>query len=276
MMAPGGAFAGRRSCPSTAATFMNVPFLGVPAIDALTFFNLSLASFCTALFGMVTGAGGGPILLALMAMVLPPAVLIPVHTVIQLGVGSSRVVMLRGYIMWTTVLPFLAGSVIGAAAGVPIFFSLPGAVLQAIVGLFILVIAWVPQFGRVGRVKGRFALLGLVATFLAMFVSSTGSMVAPFVASMSPDRRNYAATTAALMAMSHIIKLVAFGLMGFAIGAYLPLMGAMVATAVLGNVVGRRILVRMPERLFRIVLRTLLSALALRLLWIAARDGGLI
>ena len=108
-----------------------------------------------------------------------------------------------------------------------------------------------------------------------MFVSSTGSLIAPFVASISPDRRNYAATTSALMAMSHIIKLVAFALMGFAIGAYLPLMGAMVATAALGNVVGRRVLVQMPERIFRIVLKTLLTALAPRLLWIAARDGGL-
>ena len=63
--------------------------------------------------------------------------------------------------------------------------------------------------------------------------------------------------------------------MGFAIGAYLPLMGAMIATAALGNWVGRRVLVQMPEKIFRIVLKTLLTSLALRLLWIAARDGGL-
>ena len=254
---------------------MDIQFLGVPGIDSLIFFCLALASFCTALFGMITGAGGGPVLLALMAMVLPPAILIPVHTVVQLGVGSSRVVLLRGYILWTTMLPFLLGSMVGAAAGAPIFVSLPGAVLQAIVGSFILLIAWMPEVGRGGPQKGRFALLGLIATFLAMFVSSTGSLIAPFVASISPDRRNYAATTSALMAMSHIIKLVAFALMGFSIGAYLPLVGAMVATAALGNWVGRRVLVRMPERIFRIVLKTLLTALALRLLWIAARDGGL-
>jgi len=255
---------------------MDLQFLGVPGMDGVVFLSLALASFCTALFGMVTGAGGGPILLALMAMVLPPAVLIPVHTVIQLGVGSSRVVMLRTYILGTTVLPFLLGSVAGAAVAAPIFVSLPGAVLQAIVGGFILLIAWVPEFGRIGPERGRFAFLGLIATFLAMFVSSTGSMVAPFVASISPDRRNYAATTAALMAMSHIIKLVAFGLMGSAIGAYLPLMAAMVATAALGNWIGGHFLVRMNERVFRILLKTLLTALALRLLWIAARDGGLI
>jgi len=30
----------------------------------------------------------------------------------------------------------------------------------------------------------------------------------------------------------------------------------------------------MPERVFRIVLKTLLTVLALRLLWVAARDSG--
>jgi uncharacterized membrane protein YfcA len=253
---------------------MDSQFLGVPDMDALIFFSLALASFCTALFGMITGAGGGPILLALMAMVLPPAILIPVHTVVQLGVGSSRVLLLRNFILWPTMLPFIAGSIVGAAAGAPIFVSLPGAALQAIVALFILLVAWMPSVGRVGPEKGRFALLGLVATFLGMFVSSTGSFLAPFVASISPERRHYAATTSILMAMTHIIKLVTFALMGFGIGVYLPLMGAMVTTAALGNWVGRRILVRMPEAVFRVVLKTLLTVLAARLLWVAARDGG--
>ena len=254
---------------------MDSRFLGIPDIDGAIFAGLALASFCTALFGMITGAGGGPVLLALMAMVLPPAVLIPVHTVVQLGVGSSRAILLRGYILWATLLPFVAGSMLGAAAGAPLFVTLPGAALQAIIGVFILLIAWMPEFGRIGPEKSRFALLGFAATFLGMFVSSTGSLLAPFVASVSPDRRNYAATTATLMVLAHIVKLVAFGLMGFAIGAYLPLMAAMIGTAALGNWVGRHVLVRMPEHIFRIALKTLLTALAIRLLWIAARDSGI-
>ncbi len=254
---------------------METQFLGIPNIDGLVFAGLALASFCTAFFGMITGAGGGPILLALMAMVMPPAVLIPVHTVVQLGVGSSRAIMLWRFILWPTMLPFLIGSMVGAAMAAPIFVNLPTAVLQGIVGLFILLVAWMPAFGRkMGPEKGRFALLGCAMTFLAMFVSSMGSLLAPFVASVSPDRRNYASTTAALMSMAHVIKLVAFGLMGFAIGAYLPLMAAMVATAAAGNWLGRKVLFKLREEVFRMVLKVLLTALALRLLWIAARAGG--
>lgn len=254
---------------------METSFLGLPGIDPVLFGGLSLASFCTAFFGMITGAGGGPILLALMAMVLPPGVLIPVHTVVQLGVGSSRAVLLRQFIMWPTMLPFLVGSILGAALAAPIFASLPDAVLQIIVAVFILVIAWVPRFGRIGPERGRFTVLGFLATFLAMFVSSTGPLLAPFVAAISPDRRNYASTTSALLCMTHITKMVAFGLMGFAIGAYLPLMTAMVTTATLGNLAARRVLFKMPEKLFRNILRVLLTALALRLLWMAATGAAL-
>ena len=255
---------------------MEAPFLGVPGIDAWTFIGLAAASLCTAFFGMLTGAGGGPILLGLMAMVMPPAVLIPVHTVVQLGVGASRVLFLWRYILRPTVLPFLAGSLIGVAMGAPIFVNLPTAVLQAIIGGFILLVAWMPEVGRIGPEKGRFVLLGIVSAFLGMFVSSAGSFLAPFVASISPDRRHYASTTAGLMSMVHIIKLVAFGIMGFAIGAYLPLMAAMVTTAAAGNWLGRHVLTKIPERAFRGILKGLLTVLALRLLWVAAKGGGLI
>lgn len=253
---------------------MDFSFLAVPGVDALTIALLGLASFCTALMGMLTGAGGGPILLALMALVLPPAVLLPVHTVVQLGVSVSRITLLRHFIMWKTLLPFMIGGAIGAALASPIFVSLPGPVLLAFIGVFVLVVAWIPKIGLIGPEKGRFTFVGFVATFFGMFVSSTGLFIAPFVASISPERRNYAATVATLGTSMHLIKLVAFGFIGFAIWEYMTLMVVMCATASMGNWVGRHILTRMPEHFFRVFLKFLLTALALRLLWVAARDLG--
>src|SRR5262249_32051172 len=61
--------------------FPNMDFLGTPDIGALAFFGLMLASLVTSFIGVFTGAAGGIVLLGLMAMVMPPLVLIPVHTV---------------------------------------------------------------------------------------------------------------------------------------------------------------------------------------------------
>lgn len=254
---------------------MESQFLGVPDIDGWIFSGLALAAFFTAFLGILSGAAGGLVLLAIMAMVFPPAVLIPVHTVVQLGAGSSRILIMWRYVMRGTLLPFFGGAVLGAVMGAQVFVSLPTAVLQGILGVSIIFLAWLPRFARFGPARGRFAILGFGATFLGMFVSATGTLLAPFVASASPDRRNHAATLAALMCMVHVSKIVAFGVLGVAIGAYLPLIGAMIAMGASGNFVGSKVLNHMPERTFRIVLQVVLTLLALRLLWVAARGSGL-
>ena len=95
-----------------------------------------------------------------------------------------------------------------------------------------------PKLGRLGAERGRFAFLGFGTTFLGVFVSATGTLLAPFVASATPDRHNHVATLGALMTITHIAKLVAFGFIGFAIGSFVPLMAAMIATGAVGNWLG--------------------------------------
>lgn len=253
---------------------MDPQFLGVPGVDQWTFAGLAAASLATSFVGAMAGAAGGLILLGLMAMVFPPSVLIPVHTVVQFGAGSSRAVLMRRWIMRGTLLPFFLGAIVGAAVGAQVFVALPTTVLQGILGAAVIGLAWLPRFGQIGPEGRRFAVLGFGATFLGMFISATGTLLAPFVASASPDRRNHAATLAALMAISHVTRIVAFGLLGVALASYLPLMLAMIAAAACGNWLARMMLDRMPERWFRVVLQIILTGLGLRLLWVSARSAG--
>jgi uncharacterized membrane protein YfcA len=78
----------------------------------------------------------------------------------------------------------------------------------------------------------------------------------------------------ALMTITHISKIAAFGFIGFAIGRYVPLMAAMIATGALGNWVGEAALMRTSEHRFRLVLQLALTLLGLRLLWSAGRGAG--
>jgi len=243
-------------------------------VGPLMLAGLTLASFITAWISVFTGTAGGVILLAIMATVMPPAALIPVHTLIQLGSGLTRSVIMWRYVMRSTFLPFMAGTVLGAAAGAKIFISLPPSTLQFILATFILVVTWLPKLGRMGAERGRFVTLGFAATFLGVFVSATGTLVAPFVASIAPDRRNHAATVGALMSLVHIAKMAAFGVIGFSIGNYAWLIVAMIFAGAVGNWLGQAALNRLPERRFRLILRVVLSALAARLLFAAAHGAG--
>jgi uncharacterized protein len=244
-------------------------FLGMPDVSPLVFFGLSACSMVTAFLGVSTGAAGGLLLLAIMASVLPPTVLIPIHTVVQLGSGVTRSLMMWRYVMRGTLAPFVVGAVIGAAAGAKIFVALPITVLQGILGVFILAVTWMPKLGRVGAERSRFLAVGFGTAFLGMFVSATGTLLAPFVASSAPNRHSQVATFGALMSVTHIAKLVAFGFLGFAIGRYVPLMAAMVSTGALGNWLGERALDRMGERGFKYIFRSILTLLGLRLIWVA-------
>jgi uncharacterized membrane protein YfcA len=172
--------------------------------------------------------------------------------------------------MRSTVLPFALGSFIGAAIGGQIFVSLQQSILQMILGISILVLAWVPRIARFGPERGRFVFVGFLTTFLDMFISATGTLLATFVAAVAPDRRNHIATVGGLMSVVHIAKLLAFGVLGVGFGSYVPLMAAMIVTSIAGTWLGKMILEPIPERLFRISFQIILSVLALRLIWIAA------
>jgi uncharacterized protein len=76
------------------------------------------------------------------------------------------------------------------------------------------------------------------------------------------------------MAISHVSKLIAFGFVGMAIGAYLPLVMLMIAGTVIGTWFGQHALNKIPEKLFRQVFRILLTLLAVRLLVGAAIEAG--
>ena len=80
----------------------------------------------------------------------------------------------------------------------------------------------------------------------------------------------------ALMATTHLAKMLAFFWIGFELGAWLPLIVAMIAGGMLGNVIGERTLEHMREEWFRTGFKVVMSLLALRLMWTAAIEAKLV
>lgn len=236
-----------------------------PDISAATAGLLVAASFFTSALTAAFGIGGGLALITLMGYVLPVAALIPVHGVVQLGSNTSRMFVQRQHVQWAAVLPFLAGSLFGAAAGAPFVTRLDDAALKVALGLFIIAISWarMPALARGG--PKLFAAGGLVTTFLTMFFGATGPLTAAFFEKTLGDRRQYSGTHAAAMTAQHAFKIAAFGFAGFAFSAWLPLAGAMIAAGFAGTIAGSNLLLRITEAKFRLAFRILLTLLALDL-----------
>ena len=111
------------------------------------------------------------------------------------------------------------------------------------------------------------ALVSVVLAFATMFVGATGPLVSAIFANFfQNDRKALVATHAAAMTAQHFLKIVVFGLAGFAFRDWLPLIAAMVLSGYLGTVYGTRLLEQLPEEAFRKWFRIGLTVLALDLI----------
>jgi len=228
---------------------------------ALTMVAVSfVTSFITAAFGI----GGGVIMLAVLAVLLPPVALIPVHGLVQLGSNAGRAAILARQVERTMLLPFTLGSAIGAGLGGVLFIQIPPWLVQLAIGVFIVwaVFGRPPAFGR-----GHVVAAGAFSSFLTMFFGATGNFVAAMVKTMNLPPLRHVATHSILMTIQHLLKVFAFGLLGFAFGPFLPLIAAMIVSGFLGTVIGKQVLVRMGEGYFKPVLNAILLVLAARLIW---------
>lgn len=234
--------------------------VGLTASAALIALSAA-TSFLTA----AAGIGGGIILIAVMAVLMPAHALIPIHGVVQIGSNLGRAAIMIKGVEWRVILLFCIGSLIGAAIGGMTAVQLPPAILNIGLACFILWSVWAPPVTAAGRFK--VIITGVFSSFLTMFFGATGSFVSAMVKSMKMGRVEHVATHSACMVAQHAIKVVAFGLLGFSYGPYAGLVVAMVLSGFLGTVIGKHVLVKMNDKTFHRVLAVILSVLALRLLY---------
>jgi uncharacterized protein len=222
-------------------------------------------SFLTSLITATFSLGGGSLLIAAMTLALPPVVVVPVHGCVQLGSNAGRALIMRAHIQWQFILWVTLGAVLGSVLGGRFANFLPEKWFAAAIGLFVLVTTWLPQPKLVADSRAAQFAGGAVVSALGMVVGAAGPLVAAFVRGIA-DRRQLVATHAMLNALVHVFKVAVFVTMGFAFGQYLPLILVMVAAGFAGTSVGSRLLIRVPEKVFRQVFRMLLSLVALELI----------
>lgn len=236
--------------------------LGWPVATALIAF-----SFVSSLITVAFGIGGGAVMLAVLATLLPAAAIIPVHGLVQLGSNVGRAAMMISYIRFDLIGGFAVGALLGVALGSSVVVQLHPGWIQVCVGLFILwsVVATPPAFLRRSG-----PITGAVSSFLTMFFGGTGPFVATYVKAQNLERHAHVATHASFMTLQHLLKSIAFGFLGFAFSAWAGLIGLLIAFGFLGTLVGRLVLARVDEKRFRFILNAILTILAVRLIYSGA------
>ena len=235
---------------------------------------LLASSAITSMITASLGAGGGVLLLVLMASWMPPAAIIPVHGMIQLGSNVGRASLTWRHIDWRVIAAFLPGVIAGAAVGAWLLVDLPARIWQLTIALFVLYLCWGPALpkGALGA-RGVF-LASALTSFVSLFVGATGPLVAAFIKQIHTDRFKTVATFATAMTLQHAPKALVFGAAGFMFFEWLPFILAMIACGFAGTWLGLHVLRSLSNRMFTQVFNILLTALAIRLLWQASLSAG--
>ena len=255
---------------------------------ALEFSDLVLlwaVAFVTSVLSAVAGLAGGAALLAVLLLFLPPLVAIPLHGVIQLCSNGARTFVQRRHVSWRIVG---AGCVLllpAGALGLLFGRALPEALLRAAIGGFVLLATWSPGvFTRAAKLAGggdggdgvtgthtnlrrRFLWLGGASGFLGVTIGASGPLTAPFFLNLGLRRQAVIGSNAAFQSASHFAKILLFGGAGFAFREHAPLLAGSALAVTAGTWVGSRLLEHTSELWFTRLYKTVLTLLALRLLF---------
>ncbi|TCR68690.1 sulfite exporter TauE/SafE family protein [Bosea sp. BK604] len=227
-------------------------------------------SFLTSAFTAAFGIGGGVAMLGALAGTVSPAMIIAVHGLVQVGSNVGRTYIQRAHAVWPLVLRFAIGSLVGVALGATFVVALPERLLLGVLGGFILLMTWVPKPELPGLASGGIVIGGAVSTFVTMFAGATGPFVQALLLPLKLDKRQLIATQAACTMVQHLLKVLAFGALGFAYADWLPLVAAMILFGFAGTMAGTKLLETLPERWFLVTIRTVLTVVGLDLLRRAA------
>ncbi len=240
--------------------------------DPLLWLGLGALALVTSTLSAVVGLAGGILLLAAMLIFLEPLVAIPVHGVVQLASNLSRAYLQRRHVRWDAAARFALLLVPAGLLGLLLVQRIPAEIGRLGIGIFALVTTWAPAIFRWGTRRAavsahRFLWAGALVGFSNMLFGATGPLLAPFVLSLGVAREATIGTLAACQTLGHTVKVGLFGAGGFDFAVFaLPALG-LSAAAIAGSALGTRLLAGIEERYFRIAIRTVLTLVALRLIW---------
>jgi hypothetical protein len=214
---------------------------------------LLAAGLLSAVIAAVAGFGGAAVLLPVLVALFGPRDAIPILAVAGLVSNGARVTLNRDEITWPIVGWFALGGVPAALIGGFLFAATPIDALTRLIGAFLLVsVAWRHLRPRPSGVLGprTFTLIGAVFAFASALVGSIGPVMAPFFLQAGLVKGAYIGTEAAASVVMQVTKLVAYGIAALLSALTLGVGVLLTPVMFAGAWIGKRIVDRLPERVF--------------------------
>ncbi len=246
--------------------------ISAPGMEAIA--SLSAASFLTSLLTAAVGIGGGLGLLSVMPSFMPMAAVVPLHGVTQFVSNASRFVFDYRQADTKLLPAYIAGAVLGAAAGYFFIGRIPDLYLSAALGGFILLCTWTSLVKKLGKLLTSFFSIGFIQTFLSLFVASVGLISQPVLIKHGLPKNRVIVTHAMQMSVLHGLKVFAFVAAGFPFLHYWQIATVMIAASAAGTYLGGFFRDRIPEKIGIIGLKAGITFFACKMIADTAVNDG--
>lgn len=130
-------------------------------------------------------------------------------------------------------------------------------------GAFIIIATWRAQWLKLFRWHPTFS--GAITSAMSMLFGATGPLVMSVVPNENWSKQSVVGTHGAAMSFQHGFKVLAFGLVGFELLVYWHIILALLVGALVGNLLGQRVLSKIGDQRLRVVLKWVLTLLAIRM-----------
>lgn len=229
---------------------------------------LLIAGWLAATVSGAAGFGGALLLLPVLSLVVGAKAAVPVLTLAQLLGNGSRLAFGWRDIRWRPALLFSAGAAPASLAGSFVFVSLPAGLVSRLIGLLLLAIVAGRRtaIGRRPIPEILLPLAGAVVGLLSGVAGSAGPLGAVVFLSLRLPAPAYVATEAVSAVVMHVTKIVIYG-------RYAAIAGdgwyeglALGCAMMVGSWTGRRLVERIPERGFNLLVEGLLVVAATSLI----------
>jgi uncharacterized protein len=227
---------------------------------------LGLLTFFTSTVAGIVGVGGGMMLIVILPSFLPLNALIPVHGLTQMSSNVSRAIFGYKDVQFEVIPKFLLGSAIGIGIFTVVLNLISLEYVPLFIGVYILLSLWSEKFNEKIKRYENYFLAGFFQTGLSMVVGATGPLTMTLLLKDYKDKNKVVATGAALMSITHILKVFVFMYFGFVFIDYLGVIIAMIIGAIAGSWVATKLRDKVDGKKFTIILKVLLTALAIQVI----------
>lgn len=227
---------------------------------------LLVAALPTAAIGGIVGFGTGLSMLPLVVWAVGVRSSVPVLSIALLLGNLSRAWFSRHELDWQVISAYLAGALPVGMLGAAVYAQTRAEWISRAMGVVMIASIPLRRWLERGPFRMRlrhFPVLGAVSGLLSALVAAIGPVNTPFFLGYGLRRGAYVGTEAVCAGVVHLAKTIVYaryallgpetGTLGLAIGGVM----------VLGAWIGRRLLDRMSDRAFLVVIEGLLVALGL-------------